>query len=144
MLIRFLFPVWRMTKYTGYGNAAGMFANRGLLGGGQGTPGTDYSSDSEDSDTEEYKNVASSFNPVLGCHEAPRPNPMAGMSDEQKEYEAMQLVQLMEKLNKQGVVQPCRIGPDGRPVPLEHILQMQDEIGDPQLDHKRQKTSGGY
>lgn len=40
-----------MIKYTGFGNAAGLFANRGLLGK---TPNTEYSSDSEDSDTEEY------------------------------------------------------------------------------------------
>lgn len=41
-----------MIKYTGYGNAAGMFANKGLLGHPQ--PKTDYSSESEDSETEEY------------------------------------------------------------------------------------------
>lgn len=41
-----------MVKYTGYGNAAGMFANKGLLGGRQSE--TDYSSESEDSDTDEY------------------------------------------------------------------------------------------
>ena len=41
-----------MIKYTGYGNAAGMFANKGLLGRQQ--PKTEYSSESEDSETEEY------------------------------------------------------------------------------------------
>ena len=40
-----------MIKYTGYGNAAGMFANKGLLGSEQ----VVYSSESEDSDTEEYE-----------------------------------------------------------------------------------------
>lgn len=40
-----------MIKYTGFGNAAGLFANRGLLSR---TSNPDYSSDSEDSDTEEY------------------------------------------------------------------------------------------
>lgn len=77
-----------MTKYTGYGNAAGLFANRGLLGG-HGGPSADYSSDSEDSDTDEYKQIQHAINPVLGCYEPPRPDPFAGMSDEQKEYEAM-------------------------------------------------------
>jgi hypothetical protein len=43
--------VGRMIKYTGFGNAAGLFANRGLLCK---TSNPDYSSDSEDSDTEEY------------------------------------------------------------------------------------------
>ena len=41
----------RFVKYTGYGNAAGLLAQRGLMCGGR---GADYSSDSEDSETEEY------------------------------------------------------------------------------------------
>lgn len=41
-----------MVKYTGYGNAAGMFAKKGLLGSNQ--TETNYSSESEDSETEEY------------------------------------------------------------------------------------------
>ena len=125
-----------MTKYTGYGNAAGLFANRGLLGG-HGTPSNEYSSDSEDSDTEEYKQMQHAINPVLGCYQDPPPNPFEGMSEEQKEHETMKLVNLMEKLNKQGVVQPCRIGEDGRPEPVEHILQLQDSIPQQQMDHKR-------
>lgn len=48
-----LFTVNRMVKYTGYGNAAGMFAAKGLLGRGQ--TETAYSSESEDSETEEYQ-----------------------------------------------------------------------------------------
>lgn len=45
-----------MVKYTGYGNAAGMFAKKGLLGRSQAEIQTEtaYSSDSEDSETEEY------------------------------------------------------------------------------------------
>jgi len=43
--------VGRFVKYTGYGNAAGLLAQRGLMCGGQ---GTEYSSESEDSDTDEY------------------------------------------------------------------------------------------
>lgn len=170
--------VWRMTKYTGYGNAAGMFANRGLLGGGAnhrriggcndchgqqqqrmevgGSDGAggmqqqqqqrarcnslpEYSSDSEDSDTEEYKRVQHAFNPVLGCTEPPRSgNPFEGMSEEQKEHEAMKLVHLMEQLNRSGVVQPCRIGADGRPVPVEHMLELQAALPEQQqaVKHK--------
>lgn len=126
--------VWRMTKYTGYGNAAGMFANRGLLGGGDATAAPAdrcadgapaYSSDSEDSDTEEYKRVQHEINPVLGSVEPPRSgDPFAGMSDEQREHEAMQLVGLMEKLHRRGIVQPCRVGDDGRPVPVQHVLEL--------------------
>ena len=43
--------VARFVKYTGYGNAAGLLAQRGLLCGGS---GADYSSESDDSETEEY------------------------------------------------------------------------------------------
>lgn len=42
-----------MVKYTGYGNAAGMFARKGLLGRSS-QANTNYSSESEDSETEEY------------------------------------------------------------------------------------------
>uniref|UniRef100_A0A915KFL1 Synembryn-A n=2 Tax=Romanomermis culicivorax TaxID=13658 RepID=A0A915KFL1_ROMCU len=60
----------RMIKYTGFGNAAGMLAYR----------------------------AKNSINPVLGCTETPRPSPMEGMSDEQKEYETMKLVDEINKL----------------------------------------------
>lgn len=49
----FMISVARMVKYTGYGNAAGLLANRGMLMGGRRCEG-DYSSGSEESDTEEY------------------------------------------------------------------------------------------
>jgi hypothetical protein len=45
--------VRRFVKYTGYGNAAGLLAQRGLMGGGRGSSAL-YSSESDDSDTEEY------------------------------------------------------------------------------------------
>lgn len=125
-----------MIKHTGYGNAAGLLANRGLLGG-RSNPTNDYSSDSEDSDTEEYKKLQHGINPVLGCYEPPRPDPLEGMTEEQKEHEAMKLVTLMDKLHRQGVVQPCRIGEDGRPEPVNHILELCEEIPQQQKDHKR-------
>lgn len=114
----------RLIKYTGYGNSAGLLANRGLMRGGADTSGN-YSSDSEDSDTEEYSQAKDRINPVLGCYEEQRPDPMAGMSEEQKEYEAIQLVNMMDKLARQGVVQPMQLGEDGRPHPIEHILELQ-------------------
>lgn len=128
--------VGRMIKYTGYGNAAGLFANRGLLAG-RSNPTQDYSSDSEDSDTEEYKSIQDKINPVLGCYESPHPNPLEGMTDEQKEYEAMKLVNLMDQLQRSGIVQPCKIGEDGRPEPVEHILELQDNLPEQQRAHKR-------
>jgi hypothetical protein len=71
--------------------------------------------------------VACRINPVIGCYEEPKHNPMADMSDEQKEHEAMQLVKMMEQLTSAGVVKPCRVGEDGKPYPVDHILQLRDE-----------------
>lgn len=72
-----------MIKYTGYGNAAGMFANRGLLGGQQNKNESAYSSDGSDSETEEYNEFKHGINPVVGCYEEPRKNPLDGMTEEQ-------------------------------------------------------------
>ncbi len=46
--------VARMVKYTGYGNAAGLLAQKGLMKGGKGANSKDYSDDDENSETEEY------------------------------------------------------------------------------------------
>ncbi|XP_066591804.1 synembryn isoform X2 [Prorops nasuta] len=115
----------RMVKYTGYGNAAGMIANKGLLD--RKIPKTAYSSESDNSDTEEYQQYKEKINPVTGCYEQPKKNPMEGMSEEQKEYEALKLVSLVDKLTKKGIVQPCRIGEDGKPRPIEHVLELQED-----------------
>lgn len=90
----------RFVKYTGYGNAAGLLASRGLLGGqGLRTPSPDglYSSDS-DSDTEEYRQVKDRINPVTGRVESEQPDPMEGMTEEEKEAEAKRLIMLFNKL----------------------------------------------
>ncbi|XP_062137812.1 synembryn [Drosophila sulfurigaster albostrigata] len=128
--------VGRMIKYTGYGNAAGLFAKRGVLDCRR-IETTEYSSDSEDSDTEEYKQQQQSFNPVLGCVEQPKRNPLEGMSEEQKEYEALQLVNLLDKLHQDGIVQPALIDKDGKAQPVGHILQLRDGLPQQQLDQKR-------
>ncbi|CAH0560858.1 unnamed protein product [Brassicogethes aeneus] len=120
--------VTRMIKYTGYGNAAGLFAQRGLLGGKNIEAETEFSSDDVDSETEEYAELKHGINPVLGCYEEPRPNPMENMSEEQKEYEALRLVQLIDDLTKCGAIKPCRVGKDGKPEPIEHVLQLQEGI----------------
>ena len=46
--------VGRMVKYTGFGNCSGLLAQLGLLKMNEVYSKGDYSSDSEDSDTEEY------------------------------------------------------------------------------------------
>ncbi|KAK8720626.1 hypothetical protein OTU49_013194 [Cherax quadricarinatus] len=118
----------RLIKYTGYGNAAGLLASRGLMLGGSKTS-VDYSSDSEDSDTEEYERVREMVNPVTGRYEPPRPSPLEGMTDEQKEHEAMKLVNVLDKLTRNNIIQPCRIGDDGKPHPIESVMELQEGMG---------------
>lgn len=69
-----------MVKYTGFGNAAGHLAQKGLLRGGR---GAQYSSSSDDSDTDEYLEAQPRIDPVVGCTRPPRANPFEGMSEEQ-------------------------------------------------------------
>ena len=49
---------------------------------------------------------------------------LQGMSEEQKEYEAMRLVNLMDKMERLGVVQPARVGVDGKPEAVSHVCQL--------------------
>ncbi len=123
--------VGRMVKYTGYGNAAGMLSTRGLLGGAPSQGEADYSPDStSDSDSDEYRDMAENINPVTGCYEAPgsRPSAVDNMTDEQKEVEAIRLVNLIDQMSRQGCIQPVRVGPDGRVHPIEHVLQMLEGV----------------
>ena len=84
-------------------------------------------SSSDESDTEEYQQEAHKVNPITGCVEKERKNPLEGMSEEQKEYEAMKLVNMMDQLMKGGFIQPATVGADGKPSPVEHILQLQEQ-----------------
>lgn len=68
------------------------------------------------------------INPITGRWEEAKMNPTDEMSDDQKEYEAMRLVNDLDKLQRQGVIQPCRVGEDGKPQPVEHILQLTENI----------------
>uniref|UniRef100_A0A667WKA4 Synembryn n=1 Tax=Myripristis murdjan TaxID=586833 RepID=A0A667WKA4_9TELE len=103
--------VSRFIKYTGYGNAAGLLAARGLLRGGR---DSGIYSEDEDSETEEYREAKAHINPVTGVVEEEQPNPMEGMTEEQKEYEAMKLVNMFDKLSRNNVIQPMQLGMDGK------------------------------
>ncbi|XP_056153395.1 synembryn-A isoform X2 [Lampris incognitus] len=121
--------VSRFVKYTGYGNAAGLLATRGLLGGqGPGGPssGAQYSSDS-DSDTEEYRQVKGRINPVTGRVEAEQPDPMEGMTEEEKEEEAYRLVMLFNKLSRDDIIQPMGVDAEGKLVPMTGLRDAAEE-----------------
>ncbi|XP_074534726.1 chaperone Ric-8A [Halichoeres trimaculatus] len=103
--------VARFIKYTGYGNAAGLLAARGLLRGGR---DSGVYSEDEDSETEEYREAKAHINPITGVVEEEQPNPMEGMTEEQKEYEAMKLVNMFDKLSRTNLIQPMQLGMDGK------------------------------
>ena len=133
--------VGRLIKYTGYGNAAGLLAEAGLMLSTHGDRSA-YSSDSDDSDSEDYKKLEETINPITGRAEVdeiiettegfniqkkPKKDLFEGMSEEQKEYEAIKLVNTIDKLTRiGGVIKPATIGPNGKPVEIEHVLQLQD------------------
>ncbi|KAF3704476.1 Synembryn-A Protein Ric-8A [Channa argus] len=115
--------VRRFVKYTGYGNAAGLLATRGLLAGqGPRTAPSDvqYSSDS-DSDTEEYRQVKDRINPVTGRVEAEQPDPMEGMTEEEKEEEAKRLIMLFNRLSRDSIIQPMGVDSEGKLVPMSGL-----------------------
>ncbi|KAM9837140.1 chaperone Ric-8A-like isoform 1-T1 [Aulostomus maculatus] len=117
--------VRRFVKYTGYGNAAGLLATRGLLAGqGPRTSSSDtqYSSDS-DSDTEEYRQVKDRINPVTGRVEAEQPDPMEGMTEEEKEEEARRLIMLFNKLSRGNIIQPMVVDSEGKLVPMAGLRE---------------------
>ncbi len=67
-------------------------------------------------------------NPIIGCVESPKPSPFEGMSEEQKEYEAMKLVNLIQDLQNMGVVKPALPGEDGTPREVGHVLELQENL----------------
>uniref|UniRef100_A0A8R1EH87 Synembryn-A n=1 Tax=Caenorhabditis japonica TaxID=281687 RepID=A0A8R1EH87_CAEJA len=114
--------VSRMIKYVGFGHSAGHLANCGLLGQ---INAPKHASDSEDSETEEYNAVRNTVNPVTGAVYPPEHgHGMDGMSEEQKQYEAIQLVQAMDKLMASGIVKPGTIGEDGKVREVSHVLEL--------------------
>ena len=48
------------------------------------------------------------------------------MTDEQKEYEANQLANLIHQLHELGAIKPGKIGPDGTPISIDHVLELRD------------------
>lgn len=65
-----------------------------------------------------------SINPVTGYIEPFKESPLEKMTDEQKEYEAMKLVNAMKNLMDQGVISPAKTDESGKLRPVEHILEL--------------------
>ncbi|XP_059204422.1 synembryn-A [Centropristis striata] len=134
--------VRRFVKYTGYGNAAGLLAARGLLTGRRnssaGQRASQYSSDS-DSDTEEYREAKARINLVTGRVEAEQPDPMEGMTEEEKEEEARRLIGMINRLSRDQIIQPMALTAEGRLAPLwgqmrADTLEEEEEDSEEDLD----------
>ena len=147
----------RLVKYTGYGNAAGLLAESGLMLSSHGDRAA-YSSDSDCSDTDDFKQLEECINPITGRAELEdarldhttqkyvrstnKKDIFEGLSQEQKEYEAVQLANAIDKLTRiGGVIRPATIGTDGRVVELQHVLQIQENAIDKSLDSIKIKNS---
>ncbi|XP_076608407.1 chaperone Ric-8A [Chaetodon auriga] len=109
--------VSRFVKYTGYGNAAGLLAAKGLLNGRGNSGHNQYSSDS-DSDTEEYREAKARINLVTGRVEMEQPDPMEGMTEEEKEEEACRLISMINRMSRDEIIQPMGVTAEGRLAPL--------------------------
>lgn len=123
----------KFVRYTGYGNAAGLLAYRGLMAGGK-VEGV-YSESDTDSETEEYKNVADAIDPVTGHIPKPRADPMADMSEEQKEYLAVQLANEISKLSSDSPIQPMCVGEDGK------LISMREKLHQAHLTYNDEQNS---
>lgn len=40
----------------------------------------------------------------------------------------MRLVNILDTITKTGIIKPCKIGSDGRPYPIEHVLELQESL----------------
>ena len=73
------------------------------------------------------------INPVTGrVEKEPRSSIFEDMSEEQQEYEAMKLVEQLDKLTRMNnsLLKPARFDENGRPVEIQHVLQLLDSTND--------------
>lgn len=62
------------------------------------------------------------------------PNPIDEMTEEQKEYEAMKLVNMLDKLSREELLKPMGLKPDGTITPLEEALNQYSVIEETSSD----------
>ncbi|XP_019855493.1 PREDICTED: synembryn-A-like [Amphimedon queenslandica] len=104
--------------------------SRGLLGGGTSPGQSNYSSDEEDSDTEEY--MQSKLDMMTGGPAKDGASALEGMTDEEKEKEARELHDLIQKLNEKGIIQMAPLGSDNQPIKLPPPPPDDDNDSDPE------------
>ncbi|KAH0540132.1 hypothetical protein KQX54_013158 [Cotesia glomerata] len=60
---------------------------------------------------------------------------------EQKEYEAMKLINLITKLSSDEILKPCTVGENGKSKPIEHVFKLQKGFKKFKLIGTREKMS---
>ncbi|CAF0737113.1 unnamed protein product [Rotaria sordida] len=119
----------RLIKYTGYGNAAGLLYDFGLLGPQHNANKEQYSSDSDESDTENYKKIRDQYgiDPVTGRANIIRhDDPMKDWTEERKMVEMEKLVHSLDQAINHGIMRPMIKDASGNPVPAESVLQLRE------------------
>lgn len=43
-------------------------------------------------------------------------------------------------MTKAGIVKPCKIGADGRPKPISHVLELQNELQEQQIHQSDEES----
>jgi hypothetical protein len=119
----------RLIKYTGFGNAAGLIADLGLLANRPQNEDKNENSDDTDSDTEDYRKAKDQINHVKGCFDAKiNMNIFDGCTEEQKMFMVDQLMAKFDQLNTMGLIRPAVIDEaTGKPKAVEHILEFVDK-----------------
>ncbi|OAF67349.1 Protein Ric-8A [Intoshia linei] len=123
LLVLFKNSVKKIIKYTGYGNAAGFLTNTMFIEKSmqQNKQMCDYSSSSDDSETDYYSNNKDRFNPITGRIEDAK-EPPKFVSEEHKAYEAKKLLDAIDKMNRNGIIQTIS-SEDGKFVP-KNVAEM--------------------
>lgn len=106
----------RFVRRVGFGNAAGFLQSRGIFqpndlgddSGGGADSDTDSGTEDDDAGDESgggggSRNTAS-YNPITGAEWDTGPSPADSMTEDQKEHAAHELLILMDKMNKLGVM----------------------------------------
>jgi hypothetical protein len=130
--------IGRLMKYTGFGLSAGFLSDLGLLlSTSNGSNKIEYSSDSENSDTEEYVRLADKVNSVTGRYEPDlRKDIFEDLNEEQIDYLTNQLMNNIDKLNNMGVIRPAVVGDDGKPRPVQHVLELSERLNNKCVERK--------
>ncbi|KAI3383028.1 hypothetical protein SNEBB_006882 [Seison nebaliae] len=122
----------RLIKQIGFGNSALLLSQNGLMKEALSQNKNDANKDNDiDSETEEYREIFKKINPVTCRLEDDekywKNDVLDNMTDEQKEHEAMKLVEQIHKLTEEGLIKPCKIDESGNAVPIKHVTQLLEE-----------------